>query len=148
MAAIVTSTACLYRMDIVQGNRIDAEDIDQLRRGMTRSQVEFLLGTPAIVDNYHPDQWHYVYYLKPGDGEVESRLLTLQFEGDQLAEFSGDKKYLAEVAYPFVADVDPTTHGVHKTFSKFRPWFYRIKHGLFDAADAEGAGDVPTAGGN
>ena len=89
MALIVTSSACLYRMDVPQGNRIDASTIDQLRHGMTRSQVQFLLGTPAIVDNYRPDRWHYVYYLKTGDGEVEKRLLTLRFEGDQLAAFGG-----------------------------------------------------------
>ncbi|MFZ9038036.1 MAG: outer membrane protein assembly factor BamE [Gammaproteobacteria bacterium] len=44
-------------MDIPQGNRIDPALAEQLEIGMSRSQVEFLLGTPAIVDAYHPDQW-------------------------------------------------------------------------------------------
>ena len=77
-------------MDIPQGNRIDPVLVEQLEIGMSRNQVRFLLGTPAIVDLYHPDQWHYVFYLKTGaDGEYEKRIMTLNFQGDLLAEIEG-----------------------------------------------------------
>ena len=57
---------------------------------MSRKQVEFLLGSPAIVDPFHPDQWHYVYYHKHGaNGEVEKRTMTLHFSGDQLSAIEG-----------------------------------------------------------
>jgi outer membrane protein assembly factor BamE len=57
---------------------------------MTRNQVRFLLGTPAVVDPYHPEQWHYVYYLKTGDDQqVETRQMTLLFDGDLLSEIDG-----------------------------------------------------------
>lgn len=78
-------------MDIPQGNRIDPVLVEQLEIGMSRNQVRFLLGTPAIVDLYHPDQWHYVYYRKSGDGgKVEKRTMTLNFQGDLLAEIQGN----------------------------------------------------------
>ena len=71
---IVTSTGCVYRMDIPQGNRIDAGLVDQLEIGMSRNQVKFLLGTPAVEDLYHPDIWHYIYFYKTGrDGNIEKR---------------------------------------------------------------------------
>jgi outer membrane protein assembly factor BamE len=44
-------TGCVYRMDIQQGNLLDAEQIDQVEVGMTRSQVRFLLGTPMVIDS-------------------------------------------------------------------------------------------------
>ena len=88
--AIVSLSACVYRMDIDQGNRIDAEVIDQLEVGMSRTQVRFLLGAPAIVDLYHPERWDYVYFAKSGDtGKVEKNTMTLNFSDDLLSEFSG-----------------------------------------------------------
>ncbi len=88
---IVTLSGCLYRMDIPQGNRIDPALAEQLEIGMSRNQVEFLLGTPAIVDVYHPDQWYYIFYLKTGDdGTITKSVMTLTFTGDLLSAIDGD----------------------------------------------------------
>ena len=88
--ASIALSACVYRMDIAQGNRIDASLINQLEIGMSQEQVEFLLGTPAIVDLYQPDQWHYVYYFKKGeDGSIEKRFMKLNFIGGLLATIDG-----------------------------------------------------------
>jgi outer membrane protein assembly factor BamE len=77
-------------MDIPQGNRIDAALLEKLEIGMTRNQVRFLLGTPAVLDPYHPDQWHYVYFLKTGsDKKIEKRQMTLVFSGDLLSAIEG-----------------------------------------------------------
>ncbi len=84
-------TGCVYRMDIPQGNRIDPALVEQLEIGMSRNQVEFLLGTPAIVDLHHPDKWFYVFYLKHGDdGRIEKSIMTLTFSGDLLSTIEGD----------------------------------------------------------
>jgi outer membrane protein assembly factor BamE len=90
LTLIVTSSACVYRIDIPQGNRIDAETVEQLKTGMSMRQVEFLLGTPAIEDPYHADQWHYVYYMKRGEtGDIDKRVMTLHFTDGVLAEIEG-----------------------------------------------------------
>ena len=90
LASIVTSSACVYRLDIPQGNRLDAELIAQLESGMTSRQVEFLLGEPAITDPYHANVWHYVYFLKSGEnGSIEKRVMTLRFTNDQLSSIEG-----------------------------------------------------------
>ena len=87
---IVALPGCLYRMDIPQGNRIDHGLEQRLEVGMSRHQVEFLLGSPAIVDLYRPNQWYYYYYLKTGDdGEVVKRHLTLTFTDDELSKIDG-----------------------------------------------------------
>jgi outer membrane protein assembly factor BamE len=90
LVSIVTSSACIYRVDIQQGNRINAETIEKLDIGMTRRQVEFLLGKPAIQDPYHADQWHYVYYFKSGSsGSIDQRVMILFFTDDKLSSFEG-----------------------------------------------------------
>ena len=77
-------------MDIPQGNRIDPALVEQLEIGMSRNQVEFLLGTPAVVDLHHPDKWHYVFYLKSGKGgTIEKNVMTLTFSGDLLSSIEG-----------------------------------------------------------
>ena len=40
------SCACVYRINIQQGNFLDQAAVDQVKDGMTRSQVRYLLGTP------------------------------------------------------------------------------------------------------
>lgn len=88
---IISLPGCVYRMDIPQGNRIDAALIEKLEIGMTKNQVRFLLGTPSIQDPYRPDQWHYVYFYKAGaDQSIEKRLMTLQFSDDLLTEIDGN----------------------------------------------------------
>ena len=78
-------------MDIPQGNRIDASLVEQLEIGMSRKQVKFLLGTPAVVDLYRPDRWHYIYFLKTGnDGEIEKKRMTLTFSNDLLSNIEGN----------------------------------------------------------
>ncbi len=82
--AIVSFQGCVYRMDIPQGNGVDAKKLQQLKLGMTRSQVEFLLGSPAIVDLYHPHQANYVSYLYNGKTQkstLKKMILTYDDKG-------------------------------------------------------------------
>ena len=77
-------------MDISQGNRIEPELLEQLELGMSQNQVTFLLGTPAVVDLYHPNQWHYIFYYKTGKtGKVVKSNMTLTFVDDLLSEIEG-----------------------------------------------------------
>ncbi|MFO7285509.1 MAG: outer membrane protein assembly factor BamE [Gammaproteobacteria bacterium] len=73
-------------MDIQQGNIVEQEAIDQVREGMTRSQVQFLLGTPMISDPFHADRWDYPYYFVRGRrGEPRRRWFIVYFENDRVA---------------------------------------------------------------
>ena len=45
-AGALLASGCVYKMNIQQGNYLVAESVSQLKEGMTRSQVRFLLGTP------------------------------------------------------------------------------------------------------
>jgi outer membrane protein assembly factor BamE len=89
--AAVALTACVYRIDIQQGNLLDDEDITQVDLGMTRSQVQFLLGTPMVADTFHRDRWDYAYYYRQGRSpDVEQRWLVVYFENDRVARIERD----------------------------------------------------------
>jgi outer membrane protein assembly factor BamE len=81
-----------YRPDIQQGNVLTKEMVDQLRPGMSREQVRFLLGTPTLTSAFHQDRWDYVYLLKRGTGgEIQQRQLTVWFKDNRMAEFRSDE---------------------------------------------------------
>ena len=87
LAACLTLTSCFlvpHKMPIQQGNFVDAAAVARLKPGMSRSQVRFLLGTPLVVDAFHPDRWDYVYLDRQRGKLVAERRLTLWFEGDKL----------------------------------------------------------------
>ncbi|QID18160.1 outer membrane protein assembly factor BamE [Nitrogeniibacter mangrovi] len=86
----VTEKLRPYRLDIRQGNFVTQDMISQLKKGMSREQVRFALGTPLLTDVFHADRWDYVYRFKPGYGETEQRIVTLYFENDKLARVAGD----------------------------------------------------------
>lgn len=80
-----------YRPDVQQGNVITQEMVDQLRDGMTRDQVRFLLGTPMLTSVFHQDRWDYVFFLKRGRGtEVQLRRLVVYFKDNRLAKYAAD----------------------------------------------------------
>lgn len=81
----------VYKIDIQQGNVVTQDMIDQLRPGMTRRQVRFIMGNPLIQDTFHTNRWDYLYSLQPGGGERQQERMSVFFnENDQLASLSGD----------------------------------------------------------
>lgn len=80
-----------YRSDVQQGNWVTSEMVALLKPGMTREQVRFALGSPALTDIFHADRWDYPYMFKPGRGQPEQRLLTVYFQNDRLARWGGDE---------------------------------------------------------
>ena len=80
----------VYKISIPQGNIITQDMVDQLRPGMTKRQVIFVMGTPLVRDPYHQDRWDYVYNFQPGGGERGQERLSVVFEDDQLVSLSGD----------------------------------------------------------
>lgn len=81
----------VYKVDIQQGNVVTQDMIDQLRPGMTRSQVRFILGNPLITDTFHPNRWDYLYSIQPGGSQRRQERVSLVFNAnDQLAGLAGD----------------------------------------------------------
>jgi outer membrane protein assembly factor BamE len=81
----------VYKIDIQQGNVVTQDMIDQLRPGMTRRQVRFIMGNPMLVDTFHPNRWDYLYSMQQGGARRQQERVSVFFNGDdQLASLSGD----------------------------------------------------------
>jgi outer membrane protein assembly factor BamE len=95
-----------YRPDVHQGNIITQEMVDQLRQGMSREQVRFMLGTPLLTSEFHKDRWDYPYYLNPRRGPVQSRRLTIYFKNNRIDRFYSDEMPSETVADALILGPD------------------------------------------
>jgi len=93
---IALATACVYRINIQQGNYLDQSHVNQVKPGMTRSQVRYLLGTPLAADLFDKSRWDYLYYLKQGHSRhVDTRRVTVFFDGDKVTKIDKPSDALA-----------------------------------------------------
>jgi len=87
-------TACsgfnlVHKIDVQQGNVITQDEVNLLEPGMTRRQVQFIMGSPMIADVFHQDRWDYIYVMWPGYGEPTGVRIALFFDDDLLTGTSG-----------------------------------------------------------
>ena len=79
----------VYKMTVQQGNILTEDMVDGLQPGMTKRQVRYLLGTPLLTDFFHADRWDYVYTIRRGHQDMQSKKLTLYFQDDALTRIEG-----------------------------------------------------------
>jgi outer membrane protein assembly factor BamE len=79
-----------YKLDVQQGNVVTSKMLLQLRPGMTKSQVRFIMGTPLIQDSFHGNRWDYVYQMREGGKLKEQRRVIMDFENELLKSVRGD----------------------------------------------------------
>lgn len=73
-----------YRVEVVQGNVVTAEQIIRVTEGMNRTQVREVLGTPLLTDIFHADRWDYIFLLnRPGRPLIRHEVKVF-FEGDKV----------------------------------------------------------------
>lgn len=75
-----------YKMDVQQGNMLEPEDVEQVKVGMSKAQVDQLLGMPISRDTFKRNRWDYVFSLKRNHEVIEQRHLTLYFNEQGLVE--------------------------------------------------------------
>jgi outer membrane protein assembly factor BamE len=98
-----------YRITIQQGNFISQEMADQVKLGMTREQVRFLLGTALITDMFHADRWDYIFRLLKPSGELTTSRVTVFFEKSLVAkiergELPNEQEYLKRITDAAIKD--------------------------------------------
>ena len=79
----------VYRINVEQGNVVTEEMVEQLRPGLNRRQVRYIMGTPLIEDSFHEDRWDYRYLLRNGNELLSETQLTLWFEEEELVRVEG-----------------------------------------------------------
>lgn len=80
----------VHRITIQQGNVVTQNMIDKLKPGMTRRQVQFVLGNPVVDDQLNKNRWDYIYTIDiPGIERIQQNL-QVYFVEDRLSHFAGD----------------------------------------------------------
>ena len=97
LVALLSLTSCssfqfpwVYKLTIQQGNIVSQEMIDKLKPGMTRAQIQFVLGSPVLEDSFQPDRWNYIYTIAYTNQEPVKQELIIVFENNRLVRFEGD----------------------------------------------------------
>jgi outer membrane protein assembly factor BamE len=80
----------VYHIDVQQGNIIEQSMVDQLRPGMNKRQVLFIMGSPMMDNIFHKNRWDYLYSNHPTGEDTVQKQLSLFFENDQIVGIQGD----------------------------------------------------------
>ena len=98
LTIIITCSGCLSacsyfhirQTDIQQGNIVNQKMISELHQGMSKEQVSFLLGSPALKSTFNENVWTYVYtFQRGGRGPIKKQHLYVHFKNNRLASISG-----------------------------------------------------------
>jgi outer membrane protein assembly factor BamE len=131
----------IYTLDIHQGNMVDQSMVDQLRPGMTKRQVVYIMGSPMLSDTFHERRWDYVYTEQLRGEERLQKRLSLYFNGDNLAGLQGDFRPSAVPAVKESAE-----RVVELPKREFDRSMWQKIRGLFvNDADAAPVATTPTA---
>ena len=86
-----------YKMPIKQGTLIKNESLQQLVPGLSKKQVEFLLGTPTIIDTFHTERWDYIYYERIKGVFSQPKRITVIFRNEKVAEIYDQYKIIKKM---------------------------------------------------
>ena len=78
-----------HKPNVQQGNLLETDKLAQLKTGMNKKQVIFLLGSPVIQNTFksdRDDRWEYIYYKTTAGQAFTPQRLTLYFTGFVLTQ--------------------------------------------------------------
>ncbi|MEY3996332.1 MAG: hypothetical protein RL344_675 [Pseudomonadota bacterium] len=88
--SLIFSGCTVYKKDIAQGNKLEIEQVNSLKVGMTRQKVQQILGTPLLQDIFNQQRSDYVHRHVSKTGEIEQEVLTVFYNAsNQLLSWSG-----------------------------------------------------------
>lgn len=97
LSACSTVEKVVYRIDVPQGNYLEAASVAQVKQGMTVQQVQYLLGTPVLIDPYSNLTWYYVFLQQRAYQAPEQHTFTVKFDQRGVVTETNLDKPLPEV---------------------------------------------------
>jgi len=87
---LASSCAVIYRQPVFQGTLLEKSNVDQLKVGQSRAQVQSLLGTPPLSDPFHAARWDYTASEQRGHHHPVIKTFTVWFENDLVVRWEGE----------------------------------------------------------
>ena len=76
-----------YQVPIAQGNIISLEMLSKLEKGLTKVQVQYIMGTPSVKDPFNSSKWDYIGYEIIGNELLREVHYSLYFQEDKLSKW-------------------------------------------------------------
>ena len=73
-----------YQVPIAQGNIISTEMLSKLEKGLTKIQVQYIMGSPSIKDPFDSSVWDYIGYEIIGNEVLREIHYSLYFQNEKL----------------------------------------------------------------
>ncbi len=91
VAAVTSGCGILYKQPIYQGSLIEKSAVEQLQVGMSKQDVQILLGTPSIADPFNQNRWDYTASERINRrGTTEVKNFTVWFDNNAVTKWEGD----------------------------------------------------------
>ena len=75
-----------YKVPVLQGNIYEDEDLEKLKEGLTKEQVQYIFGTALIQDPFRNSRWDYFNSVTVGEKVMTENKLTIYFNENGLVE--------------------------------------------------------------
>ena len=76
-----------YQVPIAQGNIISLEMLSKLEKGLTKVQVQYIMGSPSVKDPFDSSKWDYIGYEIIGDDLLREVHYSLLFQDEKLKKW-------------------------------------------------------------
>ena len=76
-----------YQVPIAQGNIISIDMLSKLEKGLTRAQVQYIMGTPSIKDPFNSTKWDYIGFEIIGNEVLREVHYSLSFRENKLEDW-------------------------------------------------------------
>ena len=85
---ILLLSGCIhpYVPTVNQGNVLSQKQIDQVKKGMSKDDVQYILGAPIMQNSIASDRWDYIYTQKLEQKKMTEKRLTLYFRNGKLTQ--------------------------------------------------------------
>ena len=77
-----------YQVPIAQGNIISMEMLSKLEKGLTKVQVQYIMGTPSVKDPFNSSKWDYIGYEIIGNELLREVHYSLYFQENKLSKWN------------------------------------------------------------
>lgn len=74
----------IYRPEISQGNYLTENDIAKIHIGLTKQQINNILGTSRLKDPFGSNTWYYISRRKSGHESITQQSITLIFDSNDI----------------------------------------------------------------
>ncbi len=102
LSALLLTSGCsafgVYKIDLPQGTPLVQAQAQKVQLGMSKAQVVYLIGSPAVRDTLAPNRWDYIYDYTPGTYGKREGLQKVQDASQHLIIYFDDAGLVKAIA--------------------------------------------------